>query len=238
MKHEELRAVIVDMGQAHGGDVMRACDIISEYYEAGADIIKFQVHVAEDHNPSDPLPPKLKDKFKNRGEYWSQMALKDYEPLINHCFCLGLPTCCSIFGKRAAELIEYVNYAKIAAHQWNDPIVVDWAQRSHDDGVIANISHGCIVDHTIPMVGLRNEDNPWGPVTFDLEAVPAGVGVSLHSSEDLNEMAGGFFLWKAFMDFDLVEVHAKDEDTKEIDADYHIGVSSQTVKELVNCRES
>ena len=67
--------IIAECGLSHGGSLKKAKNFIKCVKENGADIVKFQTHIAEKESTYDEkFRVKMSKKFKNRFEYWKKTS--------------------------------------------------------------------------------------------------------------------------------------------------------------------
>jgi N-acetylneuraminate synthase len=100
--------IIAEIGTAHGGDLVRARDLIAAAADSGADCAKFQCVIAREivHNACGAidLPGGKVDVFA-RFEALEQPT-EFYSALKEQCAKVGVDFMCSSFGPRSAEIVE------------------------------------------------------------------------------------------------------------------------------------
>ena len=67
--------IIAECGLSHGGSLSKAKKFIKLVKKNGADIVKFQTHIAEKESTYDEkFRVKMSKKFKNRFDYWKKTS--------------------------------------------------------------------------------------------------------------------------------------------------------------------
>ena len=105
--------IIAEVGSVHDGSWGNACRLIDVAAEVGADIVKFQMHIADAETLRDaPMPPYFKgeprfDYFERTGfslEQWSQLRA--------HCTEQQIEFMSSPFSLAAVDLLEEIGVAR------------------------------------------------------------------------------------------------------------------------------
>jgi N-acetylneuraminate synthase len=100
--------IIAEIGQSHLGSINNVRSIINKVSKAGANIIKFQTHLAADESTiNEPFRVKNR-KFKNRIDYWKQMEFtkKNWIQIISECNKKNLQFISSPFSDEAVDLLK------------------------------------------------------------------------------------------------------------------------------------
>src|SRR5919106_745305 len=72
--------VIAEVAQAHDGSLGIAHSFIDAIAKAGADIVKFQTHIAAaESTPSEPWRVRFSPREETRYEYWKRMEFSEAE---------------------------------------------------------------------------------------------------------------------------------------------------------------
>lgn len=104
--------IIAEVGQAHDGSLGMAHSYIDAAHKAGADVIKFQTHFA---NQESTLDDQFRINFsfqdKSRYDYWKRMEFTKYQwqGLIDHAHELGLKFISSAFSRYAVDVLKEIN---------------------------------------------------------------------------------------------------------------------------------
>lgn len=80
--------IIAEIGLSHSGNFVKAKKLIDICKNSGADVVKFQTHIAEHESTYDePFRISLGKRFKNRFDYWKKTAFTkiEWKKLIAHC---------------------------------------------------------------------------------------------------------------------------------------------------------
>ena len=65
--------IIAECGLSHNGSIKRAKNFIKLVKKNGADIVKFQTHIAEKESTYDEkFRVKMSKRYKNRYDYWKK----------------------------------------------------------------------------------------------------------------------------------------------------------------------
>lgn len=106
--------IIAEVGQAHDGSLGIAHSFIDRAAEAGADIIKFQTHIAGvESTPAEPFRVKFSYEDDTRYEYWQRMEFSpdQWDGLMKHTREKGLLFLSSPFSVEAVELLDRLGIA-------------------------------------------------------------------------------------------------------------------------------
>lgn len=106
--------IIAEVGQAHDGSLGIAHSFIDRAAEAGADIIKFQTHIAgAESTPAEPFRVKFSYEDNTRYEYWQRMEFStdQWDGLMKHALEKGLLFLSSPFSVEAVELLDRLGIA-------------------------------------------------------------------------------------------------------------------------------
>lgn len=101
--------IIAELGNVHEGSVGIAKSLIGMAKKAGADAVKFQMHIAEFESTVDePFRVMFTVQDKTRFDYWSRVgfSLENWKFLRQHCEQLGIEFICTPFSLEAADLLE------------------------------------------------------------------------------------------------------------------------------------
>jgi N,N'-diacetyllegionaminate synthase len=103
--------VIAEVAQAHDGSLGTAHAYIDAVAKAGADVVKFQTHIASaESTPSEPWRVRFSPREESRYEYWKRMEFTEAEwlGLRKHALKAGVDFLSSPFSLEALELLERV----------------------------------------------------------------------------------------------------------------------------------
>lgn len=101
--------VIAEVGSVHDGSLGNALRLIDAASACGADVVKFQTHIAEAETLRDaPMPPYFKGE--PRFEYFQRtgFSLEQWKRIKGHCTQCGVEFLSSPFSIEAVELLETV----------------------------------------------------------------------------------------------------------------------------------
>ena len=105
--------IIAEIGSVHDGDISKALALVKSASSSGADVIKFQMHIAEEETLIDAPSPSYFKKEK-RFDYFKRTAfsLKDWKKIKKLCEKLGKEFLCSPFSEKAVDYLESLNVKK------------------------------------------------------------------------------------------------------------------------------
>jgi N-acetylneuraminate synthase len=107
--------IIAEIGQAHEGSLGIAHSYIDAAAEAGADVVKFQTHIADaESSEYEPFRVKFSYEDETRFDYWKRMEFtaSQWLGLKEHCDSVGLEFMSSPFSCAAVVLLEELGVAR------------------------------------------------------------------------------------------------------------------------------
>lgn len=95
----------------HGGSLAKAKEMAQAAKEAGADVIKFQMHIPDEEMAREPMIAASRDMFAKFGslyEFVAERALTadQHAELRAYCLSIGIPYLCTPFSLKAAQLLR------------------------------------------------------------------------------------------------------------------------------------
>ena len=79
LNNQEVQ-IIAECGLSHQGSLIKAKRFIESVKKNGADIVKFQTHIAEKESTYDEkFRVKMSKKYKNRFDYWKKTSFSKTE---------------------------------------------------------------------------------------------------------------------------------------------------------------
>ena len=106
--------VIGEVAQAHDGSLGTAHAFVDAIADAGADVIKFQTHIAAaESTPAEPWRVRFSPQDETRYEYWQRMEFTadQWRGLRNHAVNRGLYFMSTPFSPEAVHLLEGLDVA-------------------------------------------------------------------------------------------------------------------------------
>lgn len=100
--------IIAEIGNSHEGSLGIALSMIDMAAFAGADIVKFQLHLSEfESSIFEPFRVKSFSQDKTRTDYWNRVGftLDQWLLIKKHCDSKGVEFLCSPFSIEAAKLL-------------------------------------------------------------------------------------------------------------------------------------
>lgn len=186
--------IIVEVGQAHEGSERQAHAYIDEVSAAGADGIKFQLHLASEESSNDDIfRNELRYCKESRHEYWErvELPLPVIEDLIEHSHEKSLSIGFSTFSLQGLRLLESlgIDFLKVGSGEALQP----WFLRKAAESELPIIlSTGMSSRHEIAM-GIQTLSKADREVTLlqCTSRYPASASdVGLNLLEDLRQEFG------------------------------------------------
>jgi len=109
MKSGNHTMIIAEIGSVHDGSYGNACKLIQVAARSGADVVKFQTHIAAAETTRDaPMPPYFKGE--PRFEYFERTGFSEeqWRGLMQACHEAGVRFLSSPFSIEAVDLLERV----------------------------------------------------------------------------------------------------------------------------------
>lgn len=105
--------IIAEIGSVHDGDINKALALVKSASNSGADVIKFQMHIADEETLIDAPSPSYFKKEK-RFDYFKRTAftLKNWKRIKKFCEKLGKEFLCSPFSEKAVDQLEILKVKK------------------------------------------------------------------------------------------------------------------------------
>jgi N,N'-diacetyllegionaminate synthase len=107
--------IIAEIGQAHEGSLGIAHSYIDAAASVGANVVKFQTHIAEaESSEFEPFRVRFSYEDETRFDYWKRMefTVSEWQGLKDHCETLGVEFMSSPFSCAAVELLEEIGVAR------------------------------------------------------------------------------------------------------------------------------
>ena len=110
--------IIAEIGSVHNGSVAKAKQLAKLASESGADIVKFQLHLAEEETLKNAPSPKYFNK-ESRYDYFKRLEfnIDQWKSIKKFCECNKVDFLCSPFSNKAVDILEKLNvkFYKIAS---------------------------------------------------------------------------------------------------------------------------
>ncbi len=107
--------VIVEIGNSHDGSLGMAKCFIDMAKSAGADVVKFQMHIAEfESSDLDDFRVQFSDQDRTRIDYWNRVAFtsEQWQLISNYCDSQDIEFLCTPFSIEAAEILTRMTSIK------------------------------------------------------------------------------------------------------------------------------
>ena len=103
-----LTEVIAEIGNSHEGSLGVAKSFVDMAVDAGAHVVKFQMHMAEfESSSSDEFRIKFSDQDQSRKDYWNRVAFtpNQWTILSDYCDSRNIEFLCTPFSIEAAQIL-------------------------------------------------------------------------------------------------------------------------------------
>lgn len=103
--------VMGEVALTHDGSLGQAHAFVDAIAAAGADGVKFQMHIAEaESTPEEPFRVTFSRQDGTRYDYWRRMAFTpdQWQGLADHCRQRGVAFVCSPFSPEAVDVLERI----------------------------------------------------------------------------------------------------------------------------------
>jgi N-acetylneuraminate synthase len=122
--------IIGEVSQTHDGSLGQAHAFIDAIANAGADVVKFQTHIAAaESTPDEPWRVKFSRQDKTRYEYWQRMEFskEQWAGLKDHAEERGLLFISTPFSIQAFELLNEIGTSlwKVASGEVGNSLLMD-----------------------------------------------------------------------------------------------------------------
>lgn len=127
---QEKSQIIAEIGLSHEGSLGQAHSFIDSVKNAGADIVKFQIHIPEfESSKNEEFRINFSTQDRTRMDYWARTAFTklQFEELHKHATDLNLGFCVSVFSGRAVEWARELNikFIKIGSGDINNDEILE-----------------------------------------------------------------------------------------------------------------
>ncbi len=215
--------IVAEVAQSHDGSLGIAHAFIDAVSNVGADVIKFQTHIAHAETTlHEPWRTKFSRQDKTRYDYWKRMEFSEdqWHELKSHANEVGLKFMSSPFSLEAVELLK-----KVGVHAWkiasgevnNDEILDSISETELDIYLSTGMSTIEEIDRSVERIKIKGlpptvlqctsmYPTPPGKVGLNMlgffrERYGCGVGLSDHSGKSFTGLAA------ATLGVDVLEVH-------------------------------
>jgi len=216
--------IIAEIGQAHEGSLGLALSYIDALADAGVDIVKFQVHIAEaESSIHEPFRIKFSDQHATRFDYWKRMefSLEQWQILKEKCDNRGVEFLASPFSNAAVDLLEKleVKRYKIGSGEVNNLLMLEKIASTGKPVILSSgmssfqeldVTTAFLKKKAVPFAILQcTTEYPTSPETYGLNVIKelkdrykVSVGYSDHSAKIETCIAA------AALGAEIVEFHA------------------------------
>ena len=131
----EPALIVGEVAQTHDGSLALAHAFVDAIADAGADVVKFQTHIAEaESTPAEPFRVDFSQQDESRYDYWRRTAFTEEQwgELAGHARERGLLFLSSPFSLEAVDLLERVGVPawKVGSGEVANPALLDRVART------------------------------------------------------------------------------------------------------------
>tara|TARA_R100000935_G_scaffold16940_4_gene33440 strand:- start:1373 stop:2368 length:996 start_codon:yes stop_codon:yes gene_type:complete len=177
--------IIAEIGQAHEGSLGLALSYIDALAEAGVDVVKFQVHIAEaESSIHEPFRIKFSDQDATRFDYWKRMefSLEQWKILKERCERCGVEFLASPFSNAAVDLLEKleVKRYKIGSGEVNNLLLLEKIASTGKTVILSSgMSSFEELDKTVDFLKKRNAEYSILQCTTAYPTQPQNYGLNV-----------------------------------------------------------
>ena len=223
---KKIPKIIAEIGNSHEGSLGIALSMIDMAAFAGADIVKFQLHLSEfESSIFEPFRVKSFSQDQTRADYWNRVGftLDQWRLIKKHCDDRGVEFLCSPFSIEAAKLLfenKLVKRWKIGSGEISNLQLLDFVfstklevlvstglgDTSDITRLITHISKNYKLDqlvlmHCVSQYPTLLENSSLGLINYFIKEFDVKVGHSDHSGQTSTAYYALTFL------IDYLEVH-------------------------------
>jgi N,N'-diacetyllegionaminate synthase len=205
-KKKKITRIIAEIGNSHEGSLGIALSMIDMAAFAGADIVKFQLHLSEfESSIFEPFRVKSFSQDQTRVDYWDRIGftLNQWRLIKKHCDSKGVEFLCSPFSIEAAKLLfenQLVKRWKIGSGEISNLQLLDFVfstnlevlvstglgNNSDITRLITHISKNYKLDqlvlmHCVSQYPTKLENSSLGLINYYIKEFDVKVGHSDHS---------------------------------------------------------
>tara|TARA_A100001035_G_C27713216_1_gene468245 strand:- start:75 stop:1079 length:1005 start_codon:yes stop_codon:yes gene_type:complete len=199
--NKESISIIAEIGSIHDGSIGNALKAIDVASDAGANIVKFQTHIAEAESlPNAPSPNFF--NAESRIDYFRRTAfsLEQWIKIAEHCKSKNVEFLSSPFSLEAIELLEKVgvsSYKIPSGEVTNHPLLERISETSKCVYLSSGMSDWFELDEAIKILNKSNKLIPM-QCTSSYPCDPESVGLNI-----IREMSERYNLPVGFSDHTL-----------------------------------
>lgn len=175
--------LIAEVGMNHDGSFGNACRLIDVAATCGADVVKFQTHVAEAETlPDAPCPPYFTEE--PRDHYFRRTAfdLDQWRALKQHAEARGLRFLSSVFSVEAVALLERINveaYKIPSGEVTNLPLIDEVAKTKRPVFLSSGMSQWAELDAAVETIRRHHHRLTVLQCTSEYPCPPERVGLNV-----------------------------------------------------------
>lgn len=183
----ERALVIAEIAQAHDGSLGTAHAYIDVVAQAGADVVKFQTHIASaESTPSEPWRVRFSKQDETRYNYWQRMEFtpEQWGGLKEHAESKGLIFLSSPFSLEAVDLLKRIGVSgwKIASGELQNTLMLSAISESRLPVILSTgMSSFAEIDDAVSRLGYSKRDLAIMQCTSAYPTPPGEIGLNVLS---------------------------------------------------------
>ena len=245
--------VIAEVAQEHNSSLKKALKFIDKSAKAGADYIKFQMHIAKFESTLDePFRKGFKFKEKTRYEYWKKMEFKnnEWKKIISRCKKKKIGFLCSPFSIEAFKRLRELGLKtwKIGSGEFFSDDLLNEIIKKKDKIILSTgMSNLIEIKNKIRLLKKKKIDFYLVQCTTQYPSSLKTTGINmLHYFKKkykckvgLSDHSGKLSpsLYCIFNSFDILEIHLRENNTKEESPDTSSSLSFEELNFLCKMRD-
>ena len=245
--------IIAEVAQEHNSSLKKALRFIDKSAKAGADFVKFQMHLAKFESTLDePFRKGFRFKEKNRYEYWKKMEFKkkEWKLLIDRCKKKKIGFLCSPFSIEAFKRLRAMGLKtwKIGSGEFFSEQLLNEIIKKKDKIIIstglANLKE---IEKKVNLFKRKKINFYLMQCTTKYPTSLKTTGINLlkyfkkkyNCKVGLSDHSGKLSpsLYSIFNSYDILEVHLRESNTKEINPDTSSSLSFEELEFLCKMRD-
>jgi len=216
-----MTIIVAEIGNIHEGSIGIAKSLVDSAKNAGADVVKFQMHKWEfESTPTEPFRVKFSDQDASRVEYWQRVNFTNsgWKSIKQYCDQIGIEFMCTPFSVEAAQFLE--EDLDVSSWKIGSGDALNWPLLEYvlNTGKMVNISTGLIsmkelenLISWIKSLGFSNFRVLHCVSQYPTPLDAIGIGIleqikSLHSRVGYSDHSGNLNVAKFALSYSFLEI--------------------------------
>ncbi len=245
--------IIAEVAQEHNSSLKKALRFIDKSSKAGADYVKFQMHIARFESTLDePFRKGFNFKEKTRYEYWKKMEFKknEWKKIIARCKKKKIGFLCSPFSTEAFKRLRKMGLKtwKIGSGEFfSDDLLHEIIKKKDKIILSTGLSNLKEIKKRVDLFKKKKINFYLMQCTTKYPSSLKTTGVNLlhyfkkkyNCNVGLSDHSGKLSpsLYCIFNSFDILEIHLRESNTKEKNPDTSSSLSFEELEFLCKMRD-